>query len=135
MIALTDLEGRWRLDRVITDALHQKMGHFRGHAEWHPDKAGLRQQETGTLQYGAAAPMLARQTYLWRRMGETIAVLFRDGQPFHRLSPDQWQDCHYCAADRYAVTYDFGEWPVWTQSWRVTGPHKNMLIISTFRRC
>jgi hypothetical protein len=86
-----------------------------------------------TLSFGAAPPIQARRRYLWRETPEGQAVFFDDGRPFHRLGPNHLADRHHCAPDLYDVTYDFSGWPHWTQSWRVTGPRKDMAIESRFQ--
>jgi hypothetical protein len=131
--ALGDLLGDWRLERVITDHRAGVTGHLAGQCRFVPDADGLRQEESGTLRYGAAAPMQAARTYLWRADGAGLAVFFDDGRPFHRLMPGQGGDRHHCPPDIYDVTYDLTRWPHWVQSWRVTGPRKDALIVSRFQ--
>lgn len=132
MIALADLAGAWRLVRVIEDARAGLTGHLEGTCHWRPDGAGLRQEEAGTLRYGGAPPMQAARVYLWRETPEGLAVLFADGRPFHTLGAGRLADRHWCDPDIYDVAYDFGDWPRWSQTWRVTGPRKDARIISTF---
>ena len=63
-----------------------------------------------------------------------LIVFFDDGRPFHRLGPGHLSDRHFCDPDIYDVRYDFSQWPLWTQSWQVQGPRKNMSILSRFQR-
>jgi len=133
MITLADLAGAWRLTRRITDHRAGLSGHLSGSSHWTPDSIGLRQEEAGVLIFGTAPPMQASRAYLWRAEGAGLAVFFADGRPFHRLGPGQLADRHHCAPDLYDVAYDFSHWPEWTQSWRVSGPRKDMTIESRFQ--
>lgn len=133
MIALSDLEGQWRLVREIEDLHAGQHGHLAGTCHWHPDAGGLRQEEDGVLRYAAAAPMRARRAYLWRATELGLAVFFDDGRPFHTLAPGRLDDRHWCDPDLYEVRYDFTAWPCWTQRWRVTGPRKDAVIVSRFQ--
>lgn len=133
MITLADLQGGWHLTRTITDHRAGQMGRLVGECHWSPDAAGLIQRETGTLHFGAAPPMQASRSYLWRAEGADLAVYFEDGRPFHRLRPGALADCHHCDPDIYDVTYDLGRWPDWTQSWQVRGPRKDLTIESRFQ--
>ena len=132
MIALSDLRGDWVLTRRITDLRAGIAGRFEGRCRFVPDADGLRQEEEGLLHYGAAPPMLATRSYLWRAAGDGLEVLFADGRPFHGLGPGRLADRHHCAPDIYDVRYDFTGWPVWTQEWAVTGPRKDARILSRF---
>lgn len=134
MITLADLEGDWRLDRRIEDTRMGQTGRLDGQCRWVPDGAGLRQEEEGVLRMGAGPSLQANRTYLWRAEGGGLVVYFEDGRPFHRLGAGQLTDRHWCDPDTYDVTYDLSGWPDWTQSWRVTGPRKDAVIISRFRR-
>ncbi len=133
MIGLRDLEGRWHLTRKITDRRAGLSGLLDGVSVWRPDNDGLIQHETGVLRYGDAPPMQASRVYLWRAEAGALVVLFEDGRPFHRLGPGAAHDTHLCAPDTYVVTYDFADWPVWDQTWEVTGPHKDLRLHSRFR--
>lgn len=133
MIALSDLEGVWRLDRRIADRRARLSGRLEGSCRFVRDAHGLRQEETGWLTMGSGPPLQASRVYLWRQAGAGIAVLFEDGRPFHRLGPGRLEDRHLCDPDVYDVRYVFGGWPVWHQRWRVTGPRKDAVILSRFQ--
>lgn len=133
MIGLADLKGHWRLSRTIEDRRAGLTGHLEGTSNWLPDGTGLRQEETGMLRYGTAAPMRASRVYLWRETPEGLAVFFEDGRPFHRLAAGHLADRHWCDPDTYDVTYDLAGWPQWAQIWHVTGPRKDARIVSRFQ--
>lgn len=132
MIGLSDLEGCWRLDRVIEDRRAGLTGRLSGTCAWRPDAAGLVQEEEGVLRYGDGPPMQASRRYLWREAGEALAILFEDGRPFHRLAPGRQSDTHLCPPDTYEVTYLFGDGRDFATVWRVTGPRKDLLIRSRY---
>ena len=133
MITLADLAGRWRLTRQIIDVRADLVGHLEGVCDWLPDAAGLRQVEQGVLHYGDTPPMQASRSYLWRATPQGLAVFFDDGRPFHHLRAGDLTDRHWCDPDTYDVTYDLGRWPDWTQSWKISGPRKDMQILSRFQ--
>jgi len=133
MIGLADLRGHWRLSRRIEDRRAGVIGRFEGRCIWTPDGKGLRQEETGVLHYGTAAPMQAERAYLWRETPEGLAVFFADGRPFHNLAAGRLADRHLCDPDIYDVRYDLGDWPDWRQRWQVRGPRKGAVIDSRFQ--
>lgn len=133
---LSAFEGRWSVDRRIEHA-DGLSGRFTGQATF--TRSGpecLLLEETGTLSQGGRE-MHAERRYLWRTTphGE-IAISFADNRPFHVLAPGTARpDAVYlCPPDRYAVAYDFTDWPVWRTVWRVEGPRKNYRMETQFRR-
>jgi hypothetical protein len=134
MIALADLEGRWRLARVIADARAGVTGRLEGEASWHADADGLIQEEAGTLHYGGGPPMQATRRYLWRWVGAEVEVFFDDGRPFHKLPAPGVEAVHHCAPDLYRVSYTFDLPDMFTQVWQVSGPRKDMVLTSRFTR-
>jgi hypothetical protein len=132
MIALADLRGHWRLEREIEDLSAGLTGQLAGAAIWRADDAGLIQEETGLLEFGGARPVQADRRYLWRVEGDGLAVLFEDGRPFHRIGPGRLSDRHDCPPDTYDVTYVFGETGVFSTTWRVIGPRKDLIIRSHY---
>lgn len=134
MVELTDFEGRWQVARRIDDRRSGRPGRFDGIAVLTPDEAGLVYRETGEMRLEGAPPMAATRSYLWRRDGAGIAVLFEDGRPFHRIGAGSGpQDSHWCAPDLYDVTYDFTRWPDWRTVWTVRGPRKDHTLLSVYR--
>jgi hypothetical protein len=134
VITLADLEGRWSLERRIDDRRAGLTGRLEGTCTWRPDAAGLVQEEAGTLHYGEAPPIRAERRYLWRAEGDALAVYFEDGRAFHRLGPGRVSDRHDCAPDTYDVAYVFESVSMFSTTWRVTGPRKDMVIHSLYTR-
>ena len=133
MVVLADFAGLWRLERRIEDRLGQP-GRFSGVARFSRDGDGLRLTEEGRLDLGTAS-FKATRVYLWQADGADIVVRFEDGRDFHRFTPaGAAESAHWCDPDDYRVTYDFARWPIWTSEWRVTGPRKDYVMRSTYRR-
>jgi hypothetical protein len=129
--------GDWQVERDIEDAHAGRHGRFTGRASFTPSPDGLRYREEGRLALDGAAAMAATRDYLWRDgCAGTIEVLFADGRPFHRFLPDEPDPAaeHACPPDTYRVRYDFRQWPRWRAEWRVTGPRKDLRLVSRFRR-
>ena len=145
-IDLGAFAGGWHIARRIEDARGPD-GSFAGQALFTPDAAGLTYTETGILRLGDTA-FQADRRYLWRpdpppeAVPDTaapaparIAVLFADGRPFHSFDLGPTASAHHgCDPDSYAVTYDFTDWPCWTSRWQVTGPRKDYVMTTQYRR-
>jgi hypothetical protein len=83
---------------------------------------------------GGPAVQADRRT-IWREEGGRIAVFFGDGRPFHGFDPAAGaQSEHVCTPDLYRVAYDFSRFPEWRSVWRVTGPRKDYLMTTDYRR-
>ncbi|SFU41992.1 hypothetical protein SAMN04488527_102149 [Aliiroseovarius crassostreae] len=139
-LRLSDFEGRWHLTRRIEDAKAGSTGCFEGVATFTPDAEGLRYDEVGELRLptGPNGPtaMQATRRYLWRPDADGVLVLFEDGRDFHRIGllGDTATGFHHCPPDDYEVSYNFSRWPDWRATWRVTGPRKDYMMITDFRR-
>lgn len=128
-----DFCGEWRLSRGIASEVAGQSGQFDGRAWFTPHEDGLLYREAGTLVVGGHA-MEAERRYLWRKAGAQIVVLFEDGRPFHSFTPAQVAASHFCDPDTYNVTYDFARWPQWSSRWRVSGPRKDYVMTTQYRR-
>lgn len=128
-----DFCGEWRVSRSIESDIAGQSGRFVGRAWFSPDDGGLLYREAGTLTVGAHK-MEAERRYLWREDAGEIVVLFDDGKPFHRFAPSKIAASHFCDPDTYNVRYDFAAWPEWSSRWRVTGPRKDYVMTSVYRR-
>jgi hypothetical protein len=130
---LADFQGAWRLDRVIRQADGAEAV-FSGRARFTPVAAGLAYEEAGQLIIAGQMPMQASRSYLWRTAGRRIAVDYADGKAFHDFDPVLPAAEHFCDPDTYLVRYDFAGWPAWRATWWVTGPRKDYLLISNYKR-
>ena len=128
--------GRWQITREITHA-DGLTGAFEGAAiiaDAGPDRFSY--DEDGTLTLGQGDPLRATRRYLWHAVGQGVNVYFAGGAPFHRidLSGPRTATVHMCDPDRYAVSYDFTDWPVWTARWQVEGPRKAYVMTSSYAK-
>ncbi len=127
--------GRWSLERRITDAKAGEM-RLQGLAEFRPSTHRLLYREEGQLRLPGRAPIRAVQQYIWEVQRGWIAIRFADGRPFHGfpLGVVQPEATYLRPPDRYAVAYDFRDWPRWRAEWVVSGPRKDYRMVSEYRR-
>lgn len=132
---LTDFAGFWRLHREIDFADRDMQASFLGEARLTPQGSGLIYDESGHLTLGTAPALHAERRYIWEPAADGIAMLFADGRPFHTFSLAPASEAtHDCPPDIYRVSYAFHDWPVWTATWRVTGPKKDYTMLSLYTR-
>lgn len=134
MPCLDMFAGAWRVERDIEDAKSGQTTRFDGTALFTPDGKGLIYDEEGQMHLPGQPPMHASRRYLWRKVKGGIDVLFDDGRPFHHIGGGtEPQADHICTPDLYQVSYDFGHWPDWRATWRVSGPRKDYVMHSHYR--
>jgi len=128
-------QGRWQIERRIEDALTGQVAHLNGRATFVSDGEGLCYHEVGQLQMTGQPAMTAERRYLWRADLALIRVLFPDGRNFHSFDPGaaESEAQHDCAPDLYLVRYDFGERPIWSSRWQVSGPRKDYVMTTHYR--
>lgn len=125
---LDDFRGGWSLRRTISHADGTK-AEFSGKAVWHPHEQGLRYLETGQLVVNGHTSFHAEREYLWL---PDLSVLFDDGRFFHNVPSNGGEARHWCDPDDYVVSYDFADWPEFTTNWRVKGPRKDYVMVSSY---
>ncbi len=132
------LTGRWTVDRTLVDLRTDSRGTFRGTAEfrWSDDGACVLHVEDGELSWNGTVGRAGRTLKLFPRADGTAEVTFADGRFFHDLDlrGGSWTTRHPCAPDLYDGTFTVvppGEWHV---RWRTTGPEKDQLLRSVYRR-
>jgi hypothetical protein len=132
MLWLDDFLGCWSLRRRIADFRTGETGRLAGHVRFHVGGGGAVQREKGELRLPGRAPMTATRTYLWSQRPGRLVVRFADGGAFHDFDPREQmpEATHPCGDDLYRVRYDFRRWPRWRSVWRVTGPRKDLVIVS-----
>jgi hypothetical protein len=129
------LTGRWRLDRRLTDARAGQTGTFTGVGEFVPVPGGLDYAERGELTFGPhRGPAWRRLRY--RSDGELVRVEFDDGRFLHDLDMrgGGWSVTHPCRADGYAGEFRVTSADTFVQDWTVTGPAKDLHLLTTFDR-
>ena len=111
-------------------------GGFRGRGSFVPDAGGLRYAEAGVLRL-AAYEGTATRRYLYHFPAPHRAlVAFEDGRPFHALDLRRgaWAVAHACGKDMYRATFRVLGSDGWIARWHITGPHKDHLVVSHYRR-
>jgi hypothetical protein len=111
---------------------------FEGTAQFDDDPrtpGGLTWRERGRLRTGSHDAE-ARRSYLIVPSLDGWEVSFEDGRPFHRLQLAGGRGAaeHVCGADVYRGAYELTGPDAFTVTWRVTGPRKDDLIESDYRR-
>ena len=130
------LGGTWRIARRIHDYRLGIRGQMDGHAVFAPAPNGLSYDETGLMQFGDYRGDAA-QRYLFLIDRQAAAeVCFADGRPFHRLdlSTGKADVVHVCSADRYRGRYRVLKEDCWSVLWRITGPRKDLSLVTRFSR-
>lgn len=135
MLQPSDFLGPWRLFRAIEDRLGPPRT-FEGTATFTPQGDALRYEESGLLRLGDGPALAATRRYLWAWDAQGVAVLFPDGRPFHRFTPQGAAPGtdHPCGPDLYRVLYDFTAFPLWTATWEVAGPRKSYRLRARYAR-
>lgn len=80
---------------------------------------------------------MASRQYRFEFSSAAVAnVRFSDGGLFHELDlrDGEWRMLHHCGDDRYDGWVRACGNDAWQLTWRVLGPHKNLLIVSDYRR-
>ncbi|MGF1594972.1 MAG: DUF6314 family protein [Kiloniellaceae bacterium] len=130
------LEGTWHLERRLDDRRAGLAGSLAGEAAFAPEGDGLVYREAGRLSLGDhEGPALQSYRYGFPAAGRA-AVYFRDGRFFHDLdvTAGRWTATHLCAPDRYDGDFTVSDRDTWRIVWRVTGPRKDLILDSTYRR-
>ncbi|MFC5720779.1 DUF6314 family protein [Streptomyces gamaensis] len=136
--AVTYLTGQWSVHRTLHDLDAGSGGSFHGTAVFEPaDGAGwLAHVEDGMLRWGGALNRAGRTLRLLPGPDGTAEVTFADGRFFHDLDlrTGAWTARHPCGGDRYDGTFTVVSPDEWHVRWRTTGPAKNHLQRSVYRR-
>ena len=130
--------GCWRLERDLLDRSDGTRGTFSGVVTFTPiDDGSLALREEGTMRWPSFTGPASRE-YVLKPLPQPDAldVFFPDGRPFHRMSftPDTSQDTHWCDPDTYRVSYTRLGPDAFSYSWDVTGPRKDLLLVSRLAR-
>lgn len=131
------LSGTWSLERHLEDLAAGLEGRFVGIARVEPAGDGRsRYREEGLLEWQDYRGQASR-TYTVAPAGPaTAAFSFPDGRFFHllQLRPDGYRVVHECGDDRYEGTFVVEASDVWSATWRVSGPRKDLLLVGRYRR-
>jgi hypothetical protein len=130
------LKGEWKLERRLDDRRAGQTGSLAGTAVFAPDGEHLRYGEEGRLSIGGyEGPALQSYRYAFAQP-HRAEVHFRDDRFFHDLDLEagRWTATHLCAPDRYDGDFTVSDRDTWRVVWRVTGPRKDLILDSTYRR-
>ncbi|MEU7137649.1 DUF6314 family protein [Streptomyces sp. NPDC046261] len=132
------LSGRWTVDRTLLDLATGAQGTFHGTAEFRAagDGARVLHVEQGELTWNGSVNRAGRTLGLLPRPDGTAEVTFADGRPFHDLDlrTGRWTARHPCARDLYDGTFTVVSPDEWHLRWYATGPAKDQLHRSVYRR-
>jgi hypothetical protein len=125
--------GRWQMVRIIENLPQGVIGEFWGECAFEPDGDGLTCTEAGVLRF-RGNDYAATRVSLWRFPGGgRVEVRYEDGRPFHDFPEREPAAVHDCGDDHYRVEYDFGE-GTWLSRWAVTGPAKDYVMTTRYRK-
>ncbi len=134
---MAEFAGLWRITRRIDDLRAGQVICGQGMATFAAVAADrLTCDEALTLQLPGQGTVQGQRRYLWESEEGAINVLFEDGRFFHRIALGglRSEDLHDCPPDLYAGDYDFSNWPLWRARWRVRGPRKDYVMVTTYSR-
>nr|WP_203730462.1 DUF6314 family protein [Streptomyces sp. SID12501] len=135
------LAGSWLLERSVRDLASTDEGTFTGTTTFSSlqsgGRVGLLHHESGTFVWqGVARPAERTLRFLPGTAPGTVDVRFADGRPFHDLdlTSGRWVTGHPCAADLYRGEFTVLDADHWRTVWRVTGPAKDLVLITDCTR-
>ncbi|WP_367134550.1 MULTISPECIES: DUF6314 family protein [Streptomyces] len=132
------LTGEWTVERTLVDLGAGRSGSFRGTAVFGAAGDGrVSHTEEGELRWDGGAPGRAGRTLVLLPGADgTCEVMFTDGRFFHDLDlrTGGWAVRHPCAADRYEGAFAVVSRDEWQVRWRTTGPAKDHLQRTVYRR-
>lgn len=130
------LNGRWAVARTMVTRRVGLSGTFEGVATVAPCPGGLGYLEEGEVRAGDHCGRASRAwTYLPLGLG-AAQVRFPDGRAFHDLdlTAGTWQAVHHCGHDTYRGAFEVISPAVWTVTWNVTGPRKDLRLHTCLTR-
>ena len=122
------------MERELLDRSDGTRGTFADVVLFTPaDDDGLGLREEGTMRWPSFTGPASREYVLKASpQPDAMDVFFPDGRPFHRMSftPGASLDAHWCDPDTYRVSYTRQGPDAFSYSWDVTGPRKDLLLVS-----
>lgn len=130
------LRGTWRLERRILDRIRGERAFLAGEALFCDEGNELAYGEAGMLRLdGRKYPVSRALRYRFPKL-HRAEVRFADGGLFHAfdLSTGAWAITHACEPDLYRGRFRALAPDLWLAAWRVTGPRKDQVLSSRYRR-
>ena len=141
---LAFLLGTWELERTLEDHISGTTGLFKGRATFTETVAAgapprcewARYEESGELHFGTQRTRASRSLIYERLKDASVMLYFADGKPFVDLNLESgaWRGVHNCVEDLYEMTTTVGSPDLVQECWRVTGPRKDYLAVTTLTR-
>lgn len=131
------MTGEWTVERALFDLAADRGGSFHGTAVVRAaDDGRLLHTEDGELRWHGTAAPAGRTLVLLPGPDGTCDVTFADGRFFHDLDlrTGRWTVSHPCAADSYEGAFVAVSHEEWRVHWRTTGPAKDHLQHTVYRR-
>ncbi|MEU8546141.1 DUF6314 family protein [Streptomyces roseoverticillatus] len=131
------LMGQWTVERTLLDLGTGRSGSFRGTAVFRTaDDGRVLHTEDGELRWDGTPGRAGRTLVLLPGPDGTCEVTFADGRFFHDLDlrTGAWAVRHPCAADSYEGAFAAVSRDEWHARWRTTGPAKDHLQRTVYRR-
>jgi hypothetical protein len=141
---LAFLLGTWDLTRTIEDHRSGTCGQLEGQATLVDTGSGgtslacerARYEESGELRFGTRVTRTSR-SLVYERLGDAAVMLrFADGSPFVdlNLQSGEWCTAQHCGDDLYELATTLCSENVVQERWRVTGPSKDYVAVTTRKR-
>ncbi len=141
---LAFLLGTWALNRTIEDHRTTTSGLFEGQASVADLAAAgacsacqrARYEESGELRFGTRVTRASRSLLYARLDDASVMLHFADGRPFVPLDlrSGEWHSVHHCGDDLYELDTTVHSPSVIQERWRVTGPSKDYVALTTLTR-
>ena len=119
----------WDINRKITDYKLNTTLHFLGECQFTRNTEYWIYHERGTLDRHTEVFNMQR-SYIYKLSDNSIDVHFDDDRHFYSIDCAQLpalKMVHHCAPDTYQGDFNVTS-SDWSLAWRVTGPHKDLLI-------
>ncbi len=134
------LLGSWQIERTIVDYRAGERGSFVGSGTFAlvDDTAGTRAHydESGRFSFGDYVGRSSRELDFVASRDHGVVVNLRDGHVFVELNLTAGisRDEHVCRADRYEITMTAKSPDLLEEQWRVRGPQKDYVAVTTYTR-
>ena len=134
------LLGSWRVRRALVDQRSGETSSFEGVATFSlnpaPTGDAVRFEEIGEMAVGPYRGEASRRLDYRAKDERTLLVAFCDGRHFIDLdlARGHSSDVHRCGADRYEITTIARSPELLEERWRVRGPRKDYVALTTFQR-
>jgi hypothetical protein len=137
---ITFLEGSWTVRREVSDQRSGDASSFVGTATFARieglGESALSLEETGDVRLGDYHGKAHRRLEYVAASDSTMRIRFLDGRHYIDLdlTGSESRDVHLCNADRYEITTIVTSSDTIEERWRVRGPEKDYVAVTTLER-